>query len=445
MNDPLTLVRLATMKGATVVCKDDEYVFGSQVYPAKVETCFRRTLASAKAQYYTLKDVIFFVQSNALSMVEYRRAVVKERCVAVVEADSKALMSYLTGEVDSVPQIDLEKAAEVVAQFAAGAAKKSKESSSQEGLKDIEKTEISKLAANSIDPVIASAEQAQARNEDEKALQRKRKLFKTLDGSDPLIGTDGFVMAPPEAIKASKMRMIAVRQGQVSVADRVSVLRSPKVDFGFVLKNYNDHVLKTFNKSDASSKSDSNSNKKLLPAMKQLLKPIIIVPSAFSGTILNSSNAKDMLADNVYIPLEEARARGMERVTEQTISRKIPGSRVDLKYKVIDNPVKLANDDWNSVVAVFATGHTWQFKDWKWAEPRQLFSNVLGVHLCMDDTAISENILQWNCKVLKVNRSKRHTDAIAMNQFWSHVDQFVKLHRPDIHKVFEDNIANMKQ
>ena len=114
---------------------------------------------------------------------------------------------------------------------------------------------------------------------------------------------------------------------------------------------------------------------------------------------------------------------------------------MELQYKIIDNPVKLADADWNSVVAVFATGQLWQFKGWKWSDPRQLFANVLGVHLCMDDTAVDENVLQWNCKVLKINRSKRHSDAIAMNQFWGLVDSFVKLHRPEIQKIVEGHTS----
>jgi parafibromin len=131
----------------------------------------------------------------------------------------------------------------------------------------------------------------------------------------------------------------------------------------------------------------------------------------------------------------------MERVTEQTITRKLPGSNTLLEYKVIDNPNKLAEEDWASVVAIFATGQLWQFKGWKWEDPRTLFANILGVHLTMDDTAVTENILQWNCKVLKINRTKRHSDAIAMNKFWGHVDSYVEQNRPEMFKLMEKQIG----
>ena len=381
------------------------------------------------------------MQNTELTMVEYRRAVVKERCVAVVEADSKALMSYLMGEVDSVPQMDPEKAAEVVAQYSAA--------SQQEGAES-----ASKAAKPSKVDADASMDVARPeRTDDEKAINRKRKigLLRKEGDPDPLVGADGFEMASAEAMNASKRRMTETRKTMTAVADRVSVLRNPKADYGFVIGQSKTHkglydVVMDKRKAAESSKesSSSSSKKKILPAMNTVMKPIIIVPSAF-GSILNSTNAKEMLADNKYISLEDARARSMERVTEQTILRKFPGSMIELPYKLIDNPVKLADEDWKAVVAVFATGQAWQFKGWKWSEPRQLFANVLGVHLCMDDTAISENILQWNCKVLKINRSKRHSDAIAMNKFWEHVDQFVKIYRPELQKEVDHRKNSMKQ
>ena len=447
MSDPLSLARIATMKGATVVQKGDDYLFGSQSYPIKVETCFRRSLESTKAQFYTLKDVIFFMQNTQMPIVEYRRAVVKERCVPVLEADKESLLSYLTGDVDSVPQMDPKKAAEVIALYATNASTDAASAELESSARASSK-QAGKKRAESMDVVKESI--VPAKTDDEKARDRKRKLFHTVDGSDAVVGNDGFVMASADAIKASKNKIMSARIGEVAISDRASSLRNAKVDFTFALKNFNDHVMKAEEKAAAkgskstSSKGASGSSKgksSVLPALvKTVIKPIIIVPSSFSS-VINSINARQMIAENSYISLEDARAKGLERISDQTIERKIPGSLDVLKYKIIDNPMKLADEDWNSVVAVFATGQLWQFKGWKWSDPRQLFSNVLGVHLSLDDIAVDENILQWNCKVLKINRSKRHSDAIAMNQFWGLVDGFVKLHRPEINKVVEHNIG----
>jgi len=347
-------------------------------------------------------------------------------------------MSYLRGDVDSVEQMDPLKAAEVVAQYSAASKKDGAESASK----------VPKPSKVDVDASIDVAKPE--RTDDEKAINRKRKIgiLRKEGGPESLVGADGFEMASLKEMNASKKQMTETRKTMTAVADRVSVLRNPKADYSFVIgqsktqKGLYDVLMDK--KKAAESSKESSSTKKVLAAMNTVMKPIIIVPSAF-GSILNSTNAKGMLADSKYIALEEAKAQGMERVTEQTILRKLPGSMVELPYKLIDNPVKLADEDWKAVVAVFATGQAWQFKGWKWSEPRQLFANVLGVHLCLDDTAISENILQWNCKVLKINRSKRHTDAIAMNKFWEHLDQFVKIYRPELQKEVDHRKNSMKQ
>lgn len=44
-------------------------------------------------------------------------------------------------------------------------------------------------------------------------------------------------------------------------------------------------------------------------------------------------------------------------------------------YRVIDNPQKLTNADWDRVVAVFVMGPAWQFKGWPWdGNPVDIFS-----------------------------------------------------------------------
>lgn len=114
---------------------------------------------------------------------------------------------------------------------------------------------------------------------------------------------------------------------------------------------------------------------------------------------------------------------------EIKLQRTLPNGR-QIMYRVVDNPVKLNEDEWEKVVVVFVTGQAWQFKDWKWANPVELFQHVLGMHLTMDDRAINPTVLSWNCKLLKVNQSKRHLDAGAVNDFWAGVDDFMKQKKP---------------
>ena len=46
-----------------------------------------------------------------------------------------------------------------------------------------------------------------------------------------------------------------------------------------------------------------------------------------------------------------------------------------IQFKVVDNVSKLTREDWDRVVAVFAQGPSWQFKDWPWdGNPVEIFN-----------------------------------------------------------------------
>lgn len=44
-------------------------------------------------------------------------------------------------------------------------------------------------------------------------------------------------------------------------------------------------------------------------------------------------------------------------------------------YRVVDNPQRLTQGEWDRVVAVFVMGPAWQFKGWPWdGNPVEIFS-----------------------------------------------------------------------
>lgn len=71
--------------------------------------CF---IYSATDVFYSLKDIIFFLENAEMSVADYRRKAVESRITAVVEHDRHALKDYLTGVVETCPQIDVTAAAE---------------------------------------------------------------------------------------------------------------------------------------------------------------------------------------------------------------------------------------------------------------------------------------------------------------------------------------------
>ena len=111
--DPLTLIRKASMEGASVINSGGLYIFGSVKYSEKAETSFKRSIGSSE-YYYTVKDVIFFLENMDLSMQEYRKKVVSSRVTAIVEADKQDLRDYLLGTTSTAKQIDAAKAASVI-------------------------------------------------------------------------------------------------------------------------------------------------------------------------------------------------------------------------------------------------------------------------------------------------------------------------------------------
>lgn len=129
--------------------------------------------------------------------------------------------------------------------------------------------------------------------------------------------------------------------------------------------------------------------------------PIIIVPSAVTSCI-TLLNAKEFFIDGLYTTVEVKKQQGARREKELDIVRPGKASNEIQTYRVIDDPTKLTNEDWDRVVAVFVTGQLWQFKGWKYSNPVELFQHVLGLHLTFDDRVIDPTILTWNCKVLKV-------------------------------------------
>lgn len=68
------------------------------------------------SDYYKLRDVVFFIENSELPIAEYRRKVLTAKVVTVVEKDSKDLKEYLTGIIDSCPQLDYSAAAAFISQ-----------------------------------------------------------------------------------------------------------------------------------------------------------------------------------------------------------------------------------------------------------------------------------------------------------------------------------------
>lgn len=129
--------------------------------------------------------------------------------------------------------------------------------------------------------------------------------------------------------------------------------------------------------------------------------PIILLSNS-PTSLVNMFNVKALLQDGVFIPPEEARqqAGGIPELVVTIQSRSDEGgaqpggptgsqtpapgrSSHGRRILVVDNAEAVNRlgtgapgsdqDPWNRVIAVFTKGQLWQFKDYKWSEPRELF------------------------------------------------------------------------
>ncbi|WFD42181.1 accessory factor associated with RNA polymerase II [Malassezia psittaci] len=176
--------------------------------------------------------------------------------------------------------------------------------------------------------------------------------------------------------------------------------------------------------------------------------PIILLSNSPTA-LVNMFNVKALLQDGMFVPPEEARrqARGVadQVVTIQTRSddegSNIPrGQQLARRVLVVDSAEAVnrlgsgsmgpGQDPWNRVIAVFTTGQSWQFKTYRWKDPRDLFKNAMGVYVRWNNEAPNPQVRDWNVTDLQVDRTKRHTDKQLVAFFWRALNNWLQRRKP---------------
>ncbi|OXU19054.1 hypothetical protein TSAR_007446 [Trichomalopsis sarcophagae] len=150
--------------------------------------------------------------------------------------------------------------------------------------------------------------------------------------------------------------------------------------------------------------------------------PIIIIPSA-NTSLITMYNAKEILQDLKYVSNDEKRASGLKRENEILLQRR-KDAGFTVPYRVVDNPQKLTNADWERVVAVFVMGPSWQFKGWPFdGNPVEIFSKICAFHIKYDEMRLDANVARWAVTVIELSKTKRHLDRAAIMKFWEVLDK----------------------
>ena len=156
--------------------------------------------------------------------------------------------------------------------------------------------------------------------------------------------------------------------------------------------------------------------------------PIILLsPSASS--LMRMSNARSFLEDGKFVPPEAgASAAGMLHV--QRLITGIDANR-PMRFILVEGPEQFKPEYWNRVVAVFTTGQTWQFKNYKWSNPNDLFKHTIGIYIGWRGDQAPDNVHDWGRRVVNsgVDRwrgeghvASRFRDKEVVEHIWKSIE-----------------------
>jgi parafibromin len=216
--------------------------------------------------------------------------------------------------------------------------------------------------------------------------------------------------------------------------------------------------------------------------------PIIMISSSPTA-LITMHNVKRFLQESVFEPSQEARARAIadgnvkpddmiavyrKRTTIDSSGRE---TESQARYYVVDSVESLSKfglDPWDRVVCVMTTGQEWQFKNYKWKDPKQLFHNgkwmfflsfywsfmclclccshvwvcgfvVKGMYFSWVNDPQNPKIKDWNVTELKVcvripvsivsysnqiDAHRRHVDKSVVAHFWKAIDSWTLANKP---------------
>lgn len=157
--------------------------------------------------------------------------------------------------------------------------------------------------------------------------------------------------------------------------------------------------------------------------------PIILLsPSASS--LLRMSNARSFLEDGKFVP-PDASASTASMLHVQRTMRGIDPNR-PMCFILVEGSEQFKPEYWNRIVAVFTTGQNWQFKNYKWSNPNELFKHTLGVYVGWRGEQAPDNVRNWGHRVLStgVDRwragdghdSSRFRDKEVVEQIWKTIE-----------------------
>lgn len=147
------------------------------------------------------------------------------------------------------------------------------------------------------------------------------------------------------------------------------------------------------------------------------------------------SNIKSFLESGVYLPPDSSLSTTSSSASILHISRLIPGidATRPIRFIVVDSPEQFKPEYWARVVCVFTTGQQWQFKNYKWAEPGELFRHCLGVYVGWRGENVPDAVKGWGRGVMALpldawtgSVQGRWRDREVVEGIWKGVEEVMR-------------------
>ncbi|KAJ2638210.1 accessory factor associated with RNA polymerase II [Coemansia sp. RSA 1286] len=158
--------------------------------------------------------------------------------------------------------------------------------------------------------------------------------------------------------------------------------------------------------------------------------PIIVVPAATTAMI-NMYNIEELLQKHQFVDSRMIMETGGPKPREVFIDHQVTRSSQRIRVRVVDSVQDFTEADWNSLICVFTQGAAWQFKNWVWKSPEEVFQNTMGFYPKYNDERPKDSIKSWGVEVINIERTKRHMDKAAVVGLWSSIEQYLASKKPD--------------
>ena len=78
------------------------------------------------------------------------------------------------------------------------------------------------------------------------------------------------------------------------------------------------------------------------------------------------------------------------------------------------------------------TGQEWQFRPYKYTEPKELFHHVKGIYPKWTNDPPNPKLATWNVNELKIDPVKRHIDKSTVSDFWRALESWTAIHKQGV-------------